>query len=201
MINLYKPSIGPLLGFREYSDNSAYQRVLVRGKKTKARQTCYFFIKDVGGDFYRVFKKQLRGEAHDYTALLELKKLPLDTRFEYKVTIARDDKVPPDYASLKTKDCYRGTFETRNKNDSITSFVFGSCCHFSLAGINNADDAAFKSMLEHWEKGQAEDDFILMLGDQIYGDHGDGRNLLSKVPGFRVGMLFIPVISKKFLTF
>ena len=120
---------------------------------------------------------------------------------QYKVTIARDDKVPPDYASLKTKDCYRGTFETRNKNDSITSFVFGSCCHFSLAGINNADDAAFKSMLEHWEKGQAEDDFILMLGDQIYGDHGDGRNLLSKVPGFRVGMLFIPVISKKLLTF
>ena len=47
MINLYKPSIGPLLGFREYSDNSAYQRVLVRGKKTKARKTWDFFIKNI----------------------------------------------------------------------------------------------------------------------------------------------------------
>ncbi len=201
MINIYKPTIGPLLGHREYSDYSALQRVLVRGNKTKAKQICYFFIRDVNGNFKKIFSKKLRGKIHDYTVMMDLKNLPLDTKFEYKVTISKGNKKPPEYDLLKTKDCYQGFFETRNKNDTITSFVFGSCCHFSLVGINKSDDAAFKSIQKQWDKGLAKDDFILMLGDQIYGDHGDSKNILSKIPGFRVGMLFLPVISKKLLNF
>lgn len=201
MINLYKPTVGPLLGYREYSDCSILQRVLVRGNNTNAKQTCYFLVREVGGDFAKIFSKKLRGKAHDFTAMMELKNLPLDTKFEYKVTIAKGNKKLPEYDLLKGKDCYRGIFETRNKNESITSFVFGSCCHFSLVGINQADDAAFKTIREQWENGLAKDDFILMLGDQIYGDHGDGRNILSKIPGFRVGMLFIPALSKKLLNY
>ncbi|MDB4222947.1 alkaline phosphatase family protein [Granulosicoccus sp.] len=201
MINLYKPTVGPLLGYREYSDVSALQRVLVRGSKTRARQTCYFFVKKIDGEFIKIPPKILRGKDHDYTVMLDLKNLPLDTKFEYKVTIAKGRKKPPEYDLLKAKDCYRGVFETRNRNDSITSFVFGSCCHFSLVGVNQADDAAFKTMRNQWENGSAQDDFMLMLGDQIYGDHGDGRNVLSKIPGFRVGMLFVPVLLKRLINF
>ncbi|ORU90809.1 MAG: hypothetical protein A6F71_07615 [Cycloclasticus sp. symbiont of Poecilosclerida sp. M] len=132
--------------------------------------------------------------------MVDLNNLPINSKFAYKVTISNKDIQPPSYDALTAENCYQGVFETKNKNAAITSFVFGSCCHFSLLGVNKADDAAFKSILEQWEDGTRQDDLLLMLGDQIYGDHGHGKSILSKVMGIRIPMLFLPK-PKIFLTF
>jgi alkaline phosphatase D len=79
--------------------------------------------------------------------------------------------------------------------------VVGSCCHFSLVGINRADDAAFLTIRQQWEKGIAEDDFLMMLGDQIYGDHRSGKSPLSLIPAYRAALLFLPIKNKLKLTF
>jgi len=202
MNKLTKPTVGPLLGYREYSTDKALQRVLVRGRELDKKQTCYFLVREIGGLTELRFSKQLRGKNSDYTAIIDLDNLPLDTRFEYKVTIAQGAKKSPKFDALKGKDCFSGTFETRNKNDSITSFVFGSCCHFSLTGLNKADDAAFKTMIEQWSgPNKINDDFMMMLGDQIYGDHRTGKSFLGKLPVFRQIILALKIKNKKKINF
>ena len=69
-----------------------------------------------------------------------------------------------------------------------------------LSGLQDADRArAVGGDVRHrrqWQSGAADDDFIMMLGDQIYGDHRSGKSPLASIPGYRAALLFFPIKKK-----
>ena len=200
MSDFYPPEVGPILGYRNYGDDAVSQWLFVRGKKADATQYCHVLVRERAGGFKKTVTRELGGSATDYSLLMVLDGLPLDTGFDYKVCCSQSSAPKIQYDTLKAKNCFHGSFETRNRNDTVTSFIVGSCCHFSLLGINQADDAAFKTLREQWAAQAADDDLILMLGDQIYGDHRIPSGLGAVLPGYRQLLLALPIKKKEKLT-
>ena len=184
IISLKRPTIGPILGARTYGDGNVAQSVMVRGRDEWADQTCFFHLTSDDGREDSVFKIPIsKHSRQDVTGRLILKGLTYDTNYRYRVGMVSGNHAINTAKNAILKGGLKGSFSTSNPDTSVTRFVFGSCCHFSLLGINQADDAAFKTMYGQWfGPEQIKDDFILMLGDQIYGDHYNKRGLVATLP-------------------
>ena len=183
-MQLAQPTIGPILGARVYEERSVQQHITVRGKDEWSDQTCVIKLESDDGRETRLFRIPISKHArNDRIGKLVLKGLSFDTNYKYRIGILQGKHTITELRHAKFKNGVTGTFITRNPRASVTRFVFGSCCHRSLIGINQADDAAFKTMCEQWVGDEhVRDDFIMMLGDQIYGDHYNKRGLLATMP-------------------
>jgi len=185
MMHLEQPTIGPILGARLYGVHKVDQSLTIRGRDEWTDQTCFLHLESDDGSEEEYYKLTLDIDPNfDLVGKLTLKNLQFNTNYHYRVGIVQGD-VSLDVAREETLDGgYTGSFSTANPDISETRFVFGSCCHFSQLSLKQAnDDAAFKSVIEQWNRpNNVKDDFILMLGDQIYGDHPNGMGLLDARP-------------------
>ena len=183
-MQLKKPTVGPILGARIYLESTVQQPLLVRGREEWTDQSCFLHLYSDDGRENKVIKIPISTNArNDLIGKVTLKGLSFDTVYNYQIGILEGKHDLKTVKNATFKGGYKGAFSTSNPGSSVTRFVFGSCCHFSLLGVNQADDAAFKSITEHWYGSEiVKDDFIMMLGDQIYGDHYNKKGLVATLP-------------------
>ena len=101
--------------------------------------------------------------AREQTALLEIDDLQPGAHYTYQLII-RD---PADNTIPTERVIAQGAFETAFTSNAI-EFVFGSC-HKPVEG----NDFGFSDALGRWQvlSNRKDYDFMILLGDQIYGDN------------------------------
>ena len=149
------------MGARKYSATGANQKLILRGISSMNHQKGFIRITSKDGS-YVINKLFPIHKTKDYTGNIEIEGLPLGSEFNYVAGIVSGDKQLSDLKGKALKGGIRGTLRTREKGHAKTMFSFGSCRH-----LGKHDDDAFKQIAKNYY----QDDFMIMCGDQIYGDH------------------------------